>query len=61
MTNNAIWTTGGTSLFGAGNDSVINGAGAMLTTASNGGMIEATTFDGLAQLTSSGPLTMQDG
>ncbi|RUY28604.1 autotransporter outer membrane beta-barrel domain-containing protein [Mesorhizobium sp. M7A.F.Ca.US.001.04.2.1] len=61
VTNNAIWTTGGTSLFGAGNDSVINGAGAMLTTASNGGMIEATTFDGLEQLTSSGRLTMQDG
>ncbi|MER9894014.1 autotransporter outer membrane beta-barrel domain-containing protein [Mesorhizobium sp. M0119] len=61
VTNNAIWTTGGTSLFGAGIDSVVNAAGASLVTASNGATLETTTFSGLESLSNNGLLTMQDG
>ncbi|MER8580763.1 autotransporter outer membrane beta-barrel domain-containing protein [Mesorhizobium sp. M1423] len=61
VTNNATWRTGGTSLFGAGIDSVVNAAGASLVTAGNGGLLETTTFSGLESLSNNGLLTMQDG
>ncbi|WP_244420747.1 autotransporter outer membrane beta-barrel domain-containing protein [Mesorhizobium japonicum] len=61
VTNNATWTTGGTSQFGAGFDSLINAASATLVTASNGASLETTTFSGLESLSNSGLLTMQDG
>ncbi|SFO63893.1 outer membrane autotransporter barrel domain-containing protein, partial [Mesorhizobium sp. NFR06] len=61
VTNNATWTTGGTSLFGGGTDSLMNAATATLVTASNGALLETTTFSGLESLSNSGLLTMQDG
>ncbi|MCZ8547801.1 autotransporter outer membrane beta-barrel domain-containing protein, partial [Mesorhizobium qingshengii] len=61
LTNNATWTTGGTSQFGAGIDSLINAATATLVTASNGASLETTTFSGLESLLNAGHLTMQDG
>ncbi|MET3577331.1 outer membrane autotransporter protein [Mesorhizobium robiniae] len=61
VTNNASWRTGGTSLFGAGIDSVVNAAGASLVTAGNGAALETTAFSGLESLSSAGRLTMQDG
>ncbi|WP_244661790.1 autotransporter outer membrane beta-barrel domain-containing protein [Mesorhizobium huakuii] len=61
VTNNATWTTGGTSQFGAGFDSLINAASATLVTASIGASLETTTFSGLESLSNSGLLTMQDG
>ncbi|QND63532.1 autotransporter outer membrane beta-barrel domain-containing protein [Mesorhizobium loti] len=61
VTNYATWTTGGTSLFGAGIDTVTNTAAASLRTASNGATQETTTFSGLELLSNAGRLTMQDG
>ncbi|WP_245486384.1 autotransporter domain-containing protein [Mesorhizobium sp. M7A.F.Ca.US.010.02.1.1] len=61
LTNHATWTTGGTSLFGAGIDTVTNTAAASLRTASNGATQETTTFSGLELLSNAGRLTMQDG
>ncbi|TGQ64136.1 autotransporter outer membrane beta-barrel domain-containing protein [Mesorhizobium sp. M00.F.Ca.ET.186.01.1.1] len=61
VTNNATWTTGGTSLFGGGIDTVVNAAGATLVTASDGASLETTTFSGLESLSNSGRLTIQDG
>lgn len=60
--NNATWNTaGGTNEFGGGASQLVNASGVTIVAAANGGALETTAFNGLANFTNRGIVTLQDG
>ena len=62
LANNADWNTaGGTNTFGGGASQLINAVGVRILGATNGSVLETTSFNGLGSFSNLGIVTLQDG
>lgn len=61
LTNAGVWTVRGDSFFGAGNDRIVNLAGATIQAASDASVAETTYWDSLESYSGGGTLSLVDG